>query len=280
LKLRKQSIKNLREEYLGCAKETEACKRAFEQTSVTEIDTREKIAKQYIQSFVRENLIKTDILSKISPSTAKLLKLKLTHWQEMTLASLSYNYLSDQKIMSISERERGNFIREMRGNSIKIVVDFMGIQQQFIDLPFNAAFEAVKHSGGKPSLESDEYLSNLLSKHFPNYSKYYQGAWKAFESDNPDRFRHCSASLRELIRNILGDDKEARQTKLREFSNSETENDLIESLATAIYANDRILNKGVHSELEERIVALSIKTTEIILQYVLEKKELQMTNGV
>jgi hypothetical protein len=162
----------------------------------------------------------------------------------------------------------------MRNNTIDIVInDGIALRSVLIDNCVSAAFEAITNSGTKPLMQINEYLSNLLLKHFPKYLKFYEGAWKALESDNPDRFRHVCASLRELIRNILGDDADKRKNTLKLLSNSETENDLIESLVGTVYANDRLINKGVHSELEENVATLSMRTSEIIVQYVLERQK-------
>jgi hypothetical protein len=80
----------------------------------------------------------------------------------------------------------------------------MPLRRVLIDTSLSAAFEAMKKSGNKPPLQMDEYIGSLLRKHFPSFTKFYEGAWQALESNNPDKFRHASASLRELIKNLLG----------------------------------------------------------------------------
>jgi len=173
-----------------------------------------------------------------------------------------------------SNYNRDKFIRDSRNSAIDISINTgMALRRNFSDYSLLAAIEAMEHAGNKPPIQIDEYISNLLLKHYPKLFKYYEGAWQAVESNNPDKFRHSSASLRELIKNILGDDKQERRKKLKKISVSETENDFIESLVQTLYANDRLLNKGVHSHLEENIATLSMKTTEIILQYILERQK-------
>jgi hypothetical protein len=264
----------LYQEAMNLAKQTEACKKAFEQTSAKEIETKEKIARQYIHSFTSEYLVKIDILARVSPKTAKVLKEGLVSWEKDANESFTTDYSTKYDFSYLSVEKRADQIAAMRSNTVDIIINQgMALRGTIIDTCMAATFEAITNSGKRPSMQINEYLSTLLLKHFPKYLKFYEGAWQAFESDNPDKFRHVCASLRELIRNLLGDDADKRKDTLKLLSSSETENDLIESLVGAVYANDRLINKGVHSELEENVATLSMRTSEIIIQYVLERQK-------
>lgn len=274
----RKTFEQLNQESLNLAKQTEMCKKAFEQTSKKDIDTREGIFREYLHSFINENLAKIDILYRLSPKTAKNLRNNLVNWEKITLEDLTKDRSHNETVNSIPENQRQTLVLNMRNNDIDVIIDFgMSPRRFVVDTCLSATVEAMKKSGNKPPLQMDEYVSNLLLKHFPKYLKCYEGAWQAFESGNPDKFRHISASLRELIKNILGDDKEKRRDTIKQLSDSETENDFIESLVETIYANDRLLNKGVHSDLEESVATLSMRTCEIILQYVLERQKSKET---
>jgi hypothetical protein len=253
-------------------KETEAYKKAFEQTSEIEIETRMKVAIEYVNALVHEYTKRTEIIAKMSPDTAKSLKFKLYGLHEAVLANISKDYQASPELRTMPEEQ----IKRMRNEYLTHVVSqSYKLPCQMIDLCLSACFETAERTKLDPFQEKDENISFLLSKHFPKSVLKYEGALESLESDMPDKFRHASASMRELIVEVLGNGSRARKLSLQKFSSSESENNLVEALANTVDEINETLNKGVHAELEEKMVLLSIRITENILLYFLEKTDMQ-----
>ena len=97
LRLRRRSEPELRQQLRDLMKETETYKKAFQKTSIDEIETKLRIAKEYIDAFTRESLKKVEILDRMSPTTAKELEFKLKNWREIAIMAEARDLEADTK---------------------------------------------------------------------------------------------------------------------------------------------------------------------------------------
>lgn len=280
IRFRKPSLNKLMGEYEKLKSQTDILKEALEATSSKEIETRVKLAKKLIESFVRTVIAQADIIERFSPVAAKRLRFKALNWKKIKQEQFSKDYMANAEIRRLPKETRQKLINGMRNDVVDSIPQFIELIRQIGDMIFITCFDSIKRTRGKPPMEIEAHINDLLSKHFPECAKRYEGAWKSLESDNPDRFRHASTSMREIIREILGKSNETRKERLHGLSNSESEQNLMEALANTVEEIYRTLNKGTHSELEETMAILSIRITENILSYVLETLDGEFRGGV
>lgn len=123
-------------------------------------------------------------------------------------------------------------------------------------------------------LEND--LDFLISEVNPEYVKLRTGAWEALESDNVDKIRHASVSMRELIKNIIGEilpSGKPRREGLKEALPYLKENELkfVDNTIELILCLDR----GVHrvSSLDEKFAKYVLSVGEKTLWLILRSRK-------
>jgi len=272
-RLRKPRMENLLQKYLQLQRETEIHRKALENIPTEDTETRQKMVGDLLKLFVKTNIAQLQVIERFSPIVAKELKFKLENYEKTTLESFSKDYLNTPEIRHLPENMRKNMIKNLTNNSVDSSLLFMDLVGQMNGLVFSACLETMNRTSGRPPEELDEYISRLVLKHFPEYVKPYKGAWQALESDNLDRFRHCSASMRKIVDGILGKGSLNRKEALKSFSIFGAEADLIDALAETVNKIYVTLNKGIHGEIRHKTALLSIRITEHILRYLLEEKE-------
>ncbi len=100
----------------------------------------------------------------------------------------------------------------------------------------------------------------------------YEGAWQALEYDNPERIRHSSSSLRELVKLVINHGTgKTQKEKIKSILESDKETELVNSLADSMIALSGVLNKSVHANLEFDTALSNMKITEYLLHYILDK---------
>lgn len=266
VRIRRKSIGELHEEYRELRREALAFWDAFKRIPEDDVDTRRKVAIEGIKRFAKMKVPEIQIIERFSPRVAKRLASRIRAMKRNTLEWLSKDYPNHS---AFSE----DMITDLKKSTLNLTVDNLGALIGIGDEVFLACLDTIERTGGKLPKEIDERISELLIKHFPKHAKHYKGAWDALESDNPERFRHSSTSTRELIKRILGKGSEERKRMLESIHIPDTEAELIEALADTVYLIDRVLNKGVHSEVTEPTALLSIRASELILNYILDKLE-------
>ena len=122
----------------------------------------------------------------------------------------------------------------------------------------------------------EDELDNLIAKVNPEYIKLRTGAWQALESDNVDKVRQASVSMRELVKKILKDilpSGKTRRDGLKEVLPNLKENELkfIDNTIAIILC----LDEGVHKveSLNEKFANYLLSISEKTLWLILENKK-------
>lgn len=219
-----------------------------------------------------ESMIK--IIGIYSPKTANSFNEMLNGFKEKTAEALNRDYRKPLGTIGLTNRHSEEVaIRNARA-VFNVQIDFLLIFYNFIEKTFDTIEETMKRTRGKPPIEHNEYIYFKLKEVDESYAKMYLGAWEAFESKNPERYRHVSTSTREIIRRLLGEKSEDRKKRIMEVSGSKTTTEFITSLAKAIDKLHDTLSKGVHREIDRETALLTIRITEAIIEYLYEKREL------
>lgn len=261
LRLRKPKPFELLSEFQSVRREAEAIQQAFTKLPTNEIPARVAVAREMLAKSVRANQVLFDFLARFSPTAAKQLKFKLENHERV-----SEKLLTDLPDQTIPGRE------VIINDRISTMFQFIDINQQLADIVFVTAMETTKRTGRPPPEQLDEYLQSQLHKLDGDYAKLYEGAWKALEAEgNPDRFRQCAASARELVIRLVGAKGSQRRNELRGLLDGNREASLAESLANTVEELYETLSKGVHSEIDFETALLCIKITEHLTRYLFER---------
>jgi hypothetical protein len=146
----RDTFEELTQKYNNLKEVTNTFRRAFEQTSKKDEETREKIFREYFNAFLMEKLCEIDLLERLSPLSAKNLRNSLVNWKEQTLEGLKNDYSSIIENKFMPEENRKNLISEMKNNFMDIIANAgMSLRSNFIDIALESALQAIKNSGNK-----------------------------------------------------------------------------------------------------------------------------------
>jgi len=260
LKLRKPKLHELWNDHKKLREEAETLLQAFKKLPVDQVGARLALAKEMVAKFVEASEIMLDFLERFTPTATKELRFKLDNHKRMWDDWLTK--LPDPRIPN----------REVIINDrMTIMLDSIDFFQQLEGIVLLTAMETLKRTKGVPPEQLDEYLENRLRKLGNDYAALYEGAWNALESEeNPDRFRQCAASARELVTHMIGAKGPQRRTELRRLLKEDRQVRLAESIAEAVDQLYETLSKGVHAQIDFETALLCVKLTEHLTRYLLE----------
>jgi hypothetical protein len=269
VKLRRQSVQELLKEYQKLDLKSKVHKENYEKaTKAGNTKQRLQSAKDMINNDILKYEIMIEVIKKFSPIVAKNLSTSLIGYKERVKDSLREDFANLPKLELFSEKQLDDLINTF----IEHDVNFLKIHGTHIAEVFMAVSDTIKRTTCKIIEEKDESLKKLLQEIDPKYADMYEGAWQALESDNPERIRHSSSSLRKLVEQIvnLGAGK-TRKEKVKSILKSKHETELVNALIDLVIALSGVLNKGVHEDLEFDTALFTMKITEYLLQYVLNR---------
>jgi hypothetical protein len=129
--------------------------------------------------------------------------------------------------------------------------------------------------------EIDIILRRLSSQSGSDYVSKRQGAWDTLLSESHDRYPQAVSSIRDLLSAVLrqlAPDKETRKSRVKAILTSDTETDLVNSIANTI---DELygLQSKIHvtetaKMLDYESALFAIKTTEYLLYFLLKRAKI------
>jgi len=262
-KYRSKSIPELLKQYLELTEKTNAAKESFAGTPTNKRDDLFENFRKWMVLCVDTNRYMIEVINRFSPRIAKSLKSQIDTYSDRQRELLSESHWNTPDYRLFTEEQLNKHIREMLDNAMQAGE----IHKKEVDMAFVVAIDTLRRVKGEFPLEPEELILKALSKHNAGLARIYRGAYEALESDNPDRFRHCSASMRQIIDETLGKNSEERKIAIEKAARSKQESEILRSLEDLVASIDRAWNKGVHAEIQAETAFLAIKATELAVSY-------------
>jgi hypothetical protein len=262
-KYRSKSIPELLRQYLELSEKTEAAKESFAGTPTNKRADLFENFRKWLVLYVATNRYMIEVINRFSPRTAKSLKFQIDTYSDRQRELLSENYWNRPEYRSFPEEQLNEHMREMLDQAVQVGE----IHEKEVNIAFVVAVDTLRRVKGEFPLEPEELILKALSKHNADLAKIYRGAYEALESDNPDRFRHCSVSMRQIIDETFGKNSEERKKAIEKAARSKQESEILRSLEDLVASIDSAWNKGVHAEIQAETAFLAIKATELAVSY-------------
>jgi hypothetical protein len=262
-KYRNRSIQELLRQYLDLTEKTNAAKEAFVGTPTNKRDDLFESFRKWMVLFVDRNRYMLEVINRFSPKIAKILKIQIDQYSDRQRELLSESHWNTPDYRLFPEEQLNKHIRTMLNNAM----DSGEIHEKEVNMAFVVAIDTFQRVKGEFPMEPEELILKALSKHDAGLANIYKGAYEALESDNPDRFRHCSVSMRQIIDETFGENSEERKRVIEKAVRSKQESEILRSLEELVASIDRAWNKGVHAEIQAETAFLAIKATELAVSY-------------
>jgi hypothetical protein len=198
-KYRRKSIPELLKQYIQLSEKENTAKESFVGTPTDKRDDLFENFRKWMALFVDTNRYMIEVINRFSPRTAKTLKSQIDKYSDKQRELLSESHWNMPEYRSFTEEQLNKLIRDILDDKIQAG----GIYEKEVNMAFVVAIDTLRRVKGEFPLEPKELILKALSKHNAGLAKIYRGAYEALESDNPDRFRHCSASMRQNYRRNL-----------------------------------------------------------------------------
>ena len=117
-------------------------------------------------------------------------------------------------------------------------------------------------------------LDSLLMEVDGIFPKMLRGALEAYYSDNPDRYRHCITSCRELLRQVmdkLGEGK-TRREKIQHIIGSSSTAEVVDAAASLVVSICDAQSAGTHASIGQSTALFVLVETEHVLYFLLKQK--------
>jgi hypothetical protein len=118
-------------------------------------------------------------------------------------------------------------------------------------------------------------LGHLLSEVDADYPNMLEGAWEAYYSKNPDRYRHTISSCRELLsqvtRRLTSNKKMERKERIRQILGSKHRTELVESAAALVASIYDAQSAEEHTSPDQATASFVLVETEHILYFLLKQ---------
>lgn len=125
----------------------------------------------------------------------------------------------------------------------------------------------------KEDMEIETELESMLGRINSEYPEMLRGAWSAFLSESPDKYRQTTTSLRELIRKVLDQlapEEGTRRDRVKKIIRSRTEAELVDAVADTVDKLYKLQSK-LHEKLDYESTLFALKTTEYLLYFLLKR---------
>jgi hypothetical protein len=258
----RKSVPELLHNYQLLREKTENAKDVYKQISITNKKEKFKAFNHWLELFGETHQYMIEVISRFSPENAKTLKSQLKGYLERQKEYATIEHWDKSEISSLPIETKNRIISETLDDSMD---KYSELQKKEINMVFIAILDTIKRVKGKLPLYPEEKVRRILQEQYPKLSDKYFGAYHALETDNPDRYRHCSASMRTIIDDLIGDNSTDRKKFIETHSISNRDSEILEALYRLIKSIDDSLNKGVHSDIDYETVVLTIQATEIII---------------
>jgi len=120
-------------------------------------------------------------------------------------------------------------------------------------------------------------LGSLLAGVDASYPSMLEGAWEAYYSDNPDRYRHAISSCRELLNQVTtelaGGEKLERQERVRRILGSGHKTEVVESAADLVNAIYGAQSAEEHTDPDASTALYVLVETEHIVYFILKHRK-------
>jgi hypothetical protein len=238
---------------------TDSAKKVYNNIPISQRRERIVAFKKWLQLFCETNEYLIEVISYYSPNTAKELKAQLKNYAKIQRSFLTEKYLNS--LQPLTDEQIDNHMKKALDDAMK----FGKINENTIGIVFIAVTDTLKRVGSEVPAGTEDKIAKSLAQNKPELVRIYRGAIAALESDNPDRYRHCSASMRQIVDKTLGENASERMKVLREYTNSKKEIQLLKALAGLVKSVDEMWNKGVHEEIKPEIAFLTLQATELLI---------------
>jgi hypothetical protein len=117
-------------------------------------------------------------------------------------------------------------------------------------------------------------LEKLLEKIDPDLPNKLRGAWTAYYSENPDRYRHVVSSCRELLSDVtkrLGGNGQRKQ-RVRAILGSTSRAEVVEAAAILVDRLYDLQSAQEHVESDETTALFTLVETEHVLYFLLSHR--------
>jgi hypothetical protein len=154
-------------------------------------------------------------------------------------------------------------------NEFKEVLEPLGLE-------WNIELRQIRPTSSRPEAERQlkSELASLLQKLDPSFTQMSNGAWEAYYSNNPDRYRQSLSSCRELLRKVidrLGGDKGTRREKVERIVQSRSTAEVIEASCQLVDSIYGAQSAGTHESKERSLALFVLVETEHLLYFLLQK---------
>jgi hypothetical protein len=205
-------------------------------------------------------------IERFSPQTAKLLRSQVMGYAKRQKKYSKPNFLKNKanEFKLLSKDEFNKHVKSLIDSS----VNYGDIYEKEVNIAFNTAMDTLKRVKGEFPLEAEEKILKALEHVDPELGKKYCGAYSALDSDNPERFRYCSVSMREILDGTIGKTAEERKKRIEQVTNSNREAVILESMYKLIISIDGTWNAGVHANIQAETALLALEATELMMNYI------------
>ncbi|MGD6853240.1 MAG: hypothetical protein ACQCN6_14375 [Candidatus Bathyarchaeia archaeon] len=214
---------------------------------------------------IAANMYMINAIDRFSPKIAASLKQQVNRYSKNQQKYLKKDFLNkvDQEYPLLSEEHKDDYVKSL----INTAVDAGKIYEKEVQMAFVVAMDTLERVRGHVPLIAEERLLRALEESDSSLAKRYRGAYSTLETDNPERFRHCSVSMRELIDGTFGKTADERRRNMQLIVRSKQELEILDSLYNLIRSIDLAFNKGVHDEIQAETALLAVEATELMLNY-------------
>jgi hypothetical protein len=144
-----------------------------------------------------------------------------------------------------------------------------------LGLDWNKTTNEIRPTGAHPEAERlmESKLRQLLEKIDGSFPRMLRGAWEAYYSDNPDRYRQAVTSCRELLTDViqkLGGSGTRRQ-RIEQILDSESRAQVVDATVSLVQALYGIQSAQQHDEPDQATALFALVETEHILHFLLTR---------
>jgi len=150
---------------------------------------------------------------------------------------------------------------------------------QPLGMDWNEAEKRVEPTTTRPEAEKElrTALEASLAQIGEDFPAMLNGAWEAYYSDNPDRYRHVVSSCRELLnqvtKELIGGEALDRKERVRRILGSRHKTELVESAADLVDAIYSAQSAEEHTSPDQSMALFVLVETEHILYFLLEQSK-------
>lgn len=139
------------------------------------------------------------------------------------------------------------------------------------DLMTNQIRTTRSHTEAERTVRTE--LDQMLARIDPGFPERLRGAWEAYYSSNPDRYRQAVASARETFNEILQrvGGSGTRKERVRKILQSESRTELVEAAANLVDRLYYLQSAQEHRDPDQPTALYVLVETEHVLYYVLSR---------